>query len=67
MIAIKLIEGTVIYSKKWTLNNASISVSGIKFVNREGEVVKLDDNHTIGMDAVETFAILHKGETYGKD
>lgn len=61
MIAIKLLDGTKIYSKDFSIKLAEICLEGLKY-SLDGEVSQFVDSMKINKDAIDVYFIIHKGD-----
>ena len=67
MIAIRLIDKTVIIAKKFKVSRHNIWADDLKYMGDDKPPVFLEDSMLFNMDAVETYMILHKGGKNGEE
>jgi len=61
MIAIKLIDGTVIYAQNFRVALDTIYVSDVKYGGPDEPPMFIEDSMLINKASVETYAIIHIG------
>ncbi len=58
LIAIKLIDGTRILAKKFKVSLGQIWIGKFKYADKDGAPVFIEDTMLIGMNAIETYAVI---------
>jgi len=61
MIAIRLIDKTVVIAKKFKVSSHNIWADDLKYMGEDKQPVFLEDSILFAMDAVDTYMIIHKG------
>ena len=61
MIAILLSDNTKIYAKDYKVGASAIFVENFKFKRGEETTTHIEDAMTIHFDAIQSYAIIHKG------
>lgn len=62
MIAIKLIDKTRILAKKFKVSTRQIWIGEFRYIDKDGTPIFIEDTMLIGMNAIETYAVVLTGE-----
>jgi len=62
MIAVKLLDGTTVYGRDFTVGHHAIFLEQLRYSGKDECPIYVDEAMTISLDAVDVYFIIHEGQ-----